>query len=141
MPKEILRSVFDDDLGLTAEGDLITEKGTFFKKGDLPAEFPFGVVSYANIETISTGTYTITDDDGSKLLRFTAGCSVTIPAGLPVGFVLSWTQDGVDPISFSVPGLVTLQSIDGLNTSGGLYAMGGIIVMAPNVYRLVGDLI
>lgn len=89
----------------------------------------------------NTTAYTITANDKNKTKRFlsTGNCAVSLPSGMPVGFVVDWIQTGAGILTFATAAgaAQTVNSPEGLR-SGGLYGRGTLEVVATNTWNLSG---
>ena len=85
--------------------------------------------------------YAVVAGDKNKTKRFltTGNCAVTVPSGMPVGFLVDWIMDGPGTLTFgSAAGAgQTVQSAAGLR-SGGRYGRGTLEVVAANTWNLSG---
>lgn len=85
-------------------------------------------------------TATIEPSWHGKIKRFAQGCTVTIPAGLPLHFSCGWRQEGEDPVEFVAGEGVTIQSMGDAVESAGQFAIGGLVFFEQDVASLYGAL-
>lgn len=72
---------------------------------------------------------------------FSVGCTVTIPDGLPVGFLCGFMQAGNDPVTFTAADGVVLRGVNGNEfTTAGLNASGGMMRLSDGSYYVYGRL-
>lgn len=96
-----------------------------------------------NIKEIASTTtsYTLLADDNGKVLRFlnSGACTVNVPAGLPVGYTVEWSQRGAGILTFqAASGSGQLvDSPEGLR-SGGQKGTGTIRQDTSNGWLLSG---
>lgn len=79
---------------------------------------------------------------GNRLIRVTSAAAVTItvPAGLTGTEEVTIIQDGAGQITFAPGGGVALESADGRRKTRVRYSSASLIPVAPDAYRLIGDI-
>lgn len=86
--------------------------------------------------------YTVLAGDKNKTKRFlcTGACAVSVPAGMPVGYLLDWIQWGAGQLTFaSASGAgQSIVSTSGLK-SNGVYSSGVLRCVAANTWLLAGE--
>lgn len=91
-----------------------------------------GAAGAKTVADVTGTTYTLDAADVGKILRFTnsAGCTITCPNSLSVGFFCEFFQAGAGAITFSAGSGATVNSHTGRLTSAGQYTGGAISVVA-----------
>ncbi len=90
--------------------------------------------------------YTLTPADNGNVLTFNrtsnpvATLTLTVPAGLPVGYNISIYQIGGDPVNIVGAAGVTINHRLNRFTTAGQDAAAGLLSTANNSYHLSGDL-
>lgn len=92
------------------------------------------------INVISTGTYTVVESDAGYLLRFTAACTITLPAGFPLGKYIDFQQAGTGEIDFVPDGGAAIQISGGSNNARAQYSRVGAQSIGTDLWSLFGDL-
>lgn len=91
----------------------------------------------------TTTAYTFTAADKNKTKRFlcSGACAVSIPGGMPKGYVVDWIQGGAGTLTFAgaTGGGQTVQSLDG-TMSAGLHGRGTLECVAANTWNNSGAL-
>ncbi|MBQ4822265.1 hypothetical protein [Aquimarina sp. MMG016] len=89
-----------------------------------------------------TGNYTLQASDDGNVLTFTSATDVTltIPAGLPIGFNVSVYQQGAGQVQVTGGGGVIVQNRLARFFTAGTGAGIGIIATGTDVYNVTGDL-
>lgn len=93
--------------------------------------------SGALVATIAASTYTILESDHGKALLFTAGATVTVPAGLPVNFTCGIVQAGASQVTVAASG-VTINEPDSHLKTEKQWVMLSLMATALNTYLLTG---
>lgn len=136
---------------ITAQRGDGTAGGTFAASGDLTVGgaatvtgtvTAAGYASSSGILNAQTGTtYTLLASDNGRVIKCTnaSAITVTVPAGLPVGFSCQVIQGGAGTVTFSASG-TTVNSFGSLLTTAGQYAAASIISDATNTFILSGNL-
>lgn len=101
-----------------------------------------GALVIDNQITIANTTYTVTNNDVGKVLRFTstANVTVTIPT-LATGFNCLWRQVGAGQLTFVAGSGATLRSYGATTKSAGQYAEGVIAVDTSNEIYISGNMV
>jgi len=68
------------------------------------------------------------------------GVTVTVPAGLPVGFTCLVIQAGAGTVSFGTSGGATLQGYGGADVIVGQHASATIVSTSTDVFNLSGNI-
>lgn len=95
------------------------------------------------VEPVASGTtaYAVVATDKNKTKRFlsTGACTVSLPAGMPIGFSVSWIQAGAGTLTFASAASAgqTINSAAGLR-SGGQHGRGSLTVVDSNTWNLSG---
>lgn len=94
-----------------------------------------GWSSKLRVKDVDTTTYTLVPDDDGTLIKFTnvAGCTVTVPADLPVEFSASVSQWAAGAVIFSAGAGVTIRTPASATppaTVSEQYAIAGIAIVA-----------
>jgi hypothetical protein len=94
------------------------------------------------IKTVSTTSYTLSEEDNGKLIYFSSSIAVTVTtsASLGVGFTCSIIQGGSGQITVAQGSGTTLVSYQGLLKTAGQYAMIAVISPATNTFIATGQL-
>ncbi len=89
-----------------------------------------------------TGNYTLAAGDNLNILTFNSATDVTltIPAGLVIGFNVSVYQIGNGKVTITGAGGVTVKNRLSRFKTAGLDAGIGIVCTATNVFHVTGDL-
>ena len=90
---------------------------------------------------VNTPTITATSDWQGKLVCFSQACTVTIPSDLPADFSCGWSQESTGAITFAAGAGETLQSFGSQLSSGGQYAIGGIVGRGASIHRVYGQMV
>jgi hypothetical protein len=94
------------------------------------------------LKTISTLSYTLANEDKGKVLLFTDGATITVPAlSIPVGSQIDIIAMGVTAPTLAAGSGVTLNSKGGLLILADQYAGATLIMTAPAQWTLIGDLV
>jgi len=93
------------------------------------------------INTISTSSYTLNNDDNGTVVVFTSSSAITltIPAGLTQRFTCSVVQYGTGQVTVTAGAGVTLRLRGSTNKTGGQYAIASLLSVVANEYILAGD--
>jgi Major tropism determinant N-terminal domain len=97
----------------------------------------------AQVKTISTTTYTLTQADNGFIILFTnaAGCTVTLPAsGIVVGFITHLHQEGAGQVIVTAAGGVSTRTAIGLKTRT-QYSSMSVMCILDDVFKVIGDLV
>ena len=91
--------------------------------------------------TSSTTNYTLVRQDSGKFLHMSSssGMTLTVPSGLPVGFTVSFCQNGTGSISVVTGSGVTINNRQGHTKTAGVYAVASLICTGSNGYIFTGD--
>ncbi len=89
-----------------------------------------------------TGNYTLVAADNGNILTFNSSTDITltIPAGLDIGFNVSIYQIGAGKVTISGAGGVTIRNRLNRFRTAGLDAGAGIVCTANNIFHVTGDL-
>lgn len=101
-----------------------------------------GRYAVQEIKTV-TADYTLRADDCGTLILVNSGSgkTVTVPSGLPVGFVCDFIQIGAGAITFAAGSNATLNNLTGFDPeSAGQYAGQRVNVYSTAVSSLTGQL-
>lgn len=90
--------------------------------------------------SVSASTATVQASWHGRMVRLAQGCTVTIPADLPLYFSCGWQQQGTGPIEFVEGDGATIQSLGDAVESAGQYAIGGLAVLEVGKATLYGAL-
>lgn len=95
----------------------------------------------AQINTISN-SYSLAATDNSEVIRSDAATAITltIPAGLPMGFNCMILQYGAGQITFSPASGVTIINRNSYNKTIGQYALATVLHIGSNVVIISGEL-
>lgn len=99
-------------------------------------------IYYAPIVAPKTANYTLTSQDDGNVITFNSATNVTltVPAGLPIGFNISIYQIGTGQVTITGAGGVAVRNRLSRFVTAGINAGAGIISTATNVYHVSGDL-
>jgi hypothetical protein len=93
------------------------------------------------LKTISTLSYTLANEDKGKVLLFTDGATITVPAlSIPVGSQIDFIAMGTGLPVFQAALGVTLNSKGGALNFAAQYSGATLIMTAPAEWTLIGDL-
>lgn len=138
--------------GDTMTGELIVKDDVTIEGGDLNLNCGylknFSVeVKQISITSITPGAkYVLQPGDCGKVLVINSGilCSVTVPAGLKVGFnvmIVSNSTQVINVLNDSVLGpSVQVKNVYGLPSIAGQYGICNFVIIAPDVALISGDL-
>jgi hypothetical protein len=89
-----------------------------------------------------TESYTLSANDNSKLLTFSANTTITltVPDGLPVGFHVGILQTGLGQIEFIASNGVVLNNVNNLFSTVDTFSLVSIMSYATDELVLSGDL-
>lgn len=59
------------------------------------------------VDSVSSGTYLLSDSDNGKIILFTGVCTVTVPDSLAPGFSVILVQDGAGAVTLAAGGSLT----------------------------------
>jgi hypothetical protein len=126
---ELIRSTS----GISASGGITTASYVYAESG-------FRVGSGA-INSQTGTTYTLLAADNGEIIVWntSAGATLTIPSGLPVGFNATLIQTGTATIGITGSG-TTLNSFEGKLRTAGQHAAVSIISYSSNVFNVAGGL-
>lgn len=129
-----------DISGTIPEGGLLydsTRKAIYIYNGTQWRKLYFGPLI-----SEQTGNYTLQDSDDGNVITFNsvADVTLTVPAGLDVGFNVSIYQLGTGKITITPSGGATVNNRLSRFVTAGQNAGAGIICTASNVYHVTGDL-
>ncbi|PCE62950.1 hypothetical protein [Sediminicola luteus] len=123
------------------EGDLYrtTDSNEYYIGLENGSLLPFA--SSVGVQTKTTN-YTLQSTDNRSVLTFNSATPVTltIPAGLPIGFNISVYQLGIGQVQIVGSGGVTIRHRLSRTKTAGQDAGVGIVATASNSYHLTGDL-
>jgi hypothetical protein len=123
------------------EGDLYrtTDSNEYYIGLENGSLLPFA--SSVGVQNKTTD-YTLQSTDNRSVLTFNSATPVTltIPAGLPVGFNISVYQLGIGQVQILGSGGVTVRHRLSRTKTAGQDAGVGIVATATNSYHLTGDL-
>jgi len=99
------------------------------------------VIGSDGINSQTGTTYTLLASDNGKVITLTnaGSITVTVPAGLAVGFSAQIIQGGAGTVTFSASG-TTVNSFGSLVTTAGQYAAVSIVAPAADTFILAGNL-
>lgn len=119
--------------GISASGGITTASYVYAESG-------FRVGSGA-INSQTGTTYTLLAADNGEIIVWntSAGATLTIPSGLPVGFNATLIQTGTAAIGITGSG-TTLNSFEGKLRTAGQHAAVSIISYSSNVFNVAGGL-
>jgi len=119
--------------GISASGGITTASYVYAESG-------FRVGSGA-INSQTGTTYTLLAADNGEIIVWntSAGATLTIPSGLPVGFNATLIQTGTATIGITGSG-TTLNSFEGKLRTAGQHAAVSIISYSSNVFNVAGGL-
>jgi hypothetical protein len=148
--------------GLTANNLWVTNGATFAARSAFNAGitastlYVSGGVTFAGTVSSDTGyrisssavnaqtgtTYSLTASDNGKIVTMNNGATstVTIIAGLPVGFNATVIQLGAGAVGFSAASGVTLNSFASSVYMAGQHGAATVIAYATNIFNLSGTL-
>lgn len=89
-----------------------------------------------------TTGYTVSSDDNGAVLTFNSSSDVTLtlPAGLPVGFNISVYQLGAGKVTLAGSGGATVKNRLSRFKTAGVNAAAGVVCTATNTFHATGDL-
>ena len=102
------------------------------------------IANRPTVEDVSATSYTLDDDDETKLLRFTAATAVTVTVppnsseALPVGFICHVHQAGAGVVTVAAGSGVTVNSSVSLSTNN-QYSALSLFKVGTDSWVLVGD--
>lgn len=90
-----------------------------------------------NVNSQTGNTYTLVASDNGKLVTFnsTGQVTVTVPAGLGIGFACEVAQLGAGTVLFVEDG-TTVNALGGVTSLTGQYSLGWLRAYAPNAFIL-----
>lgn len=90
---------------------------------------------------VITGTgYTVIASDGGWLLRFTAACTITLPAGFAFGVYVDFQQTTSGQLEFVAGAGATIQTSGASNKARAQYSRVGAQCVGTDIWSLFGDL-
>ena len=93
------------------------------------------------LKTIDSATYTTANEDKGKVLLFTNGAIITLPAlSIPVGSQIDIIATGATAPTLVAASGVTIKSKGSLLSLSAQYAAATLIMTAPSEWTLIGDL-
>lgn len=92
------------------------------------------------INVIGAGTYDVIESDAGYLLRFTAACTITLPAGFSFGKYIDFQQAGTGQIQFVAGAGATLQKSGLTAKARDQYSRVGAQCVGTDIWSLFGDL-
>lgn len=93
------------------------------------------------LKTIDSISYTLANEDKGKVLLFTDGATITVPAlSIPVGSQIDIIAMGLTTPSLAPDTGVTLNSKAGAIILAAQYSGATLIMTAPSEWTLIGDL-
>lgn len=88
---------------------------------------------------ITSSRNLVAADNGGTIYNNTANpYTITVPAGLPVGFGVTIVQNSTGVVTVATAGGATVGSISGFTKTAGQYAVISLIQTTANGYVLVG---
>ena len=102
-----------------------------------------GYKTIASVVNSQSGTsYTLTSADNGKVvvLNNASAITLTVPAGLGVGFSCVLVQQGAGQVTVAAAGGVTLQSFESKTKIAGQYAGATLFAHTANIFNLTGSL-
>jgi hypothetical protein len=135
-------SIFNDDLTVldTISGSnlIISNNSTFL--GNI---FVSGTSIYGQVAelTSSTTNYTLVPQDSGKFLHISSSSAInlTVPAGLPTGFTVTFCQNGPGTVTVITGSGVVIRNRQSHNKTAGLYSIVSLVSTGSNGYILAGD--
>jgi hypothetical protein len=87
------------------------------------------------------GNYTLkAEDTGKELVLVSGPATITVPAGLPVGFKCGWLQLGGAVFTFAAAAGVSILNMNSHTKAGGTGARGEILCpRVQNIHYLTGN--
>lgn len=100
-----------------------------------------GAAGVSSFSTIAGATYTLSDNDRSRILRFTSSSNVaiTVPPGLSANFDCMVVQAGTGQLIFSAGSGVVINSALSATRTAYRYAVATLIPLGGNAYILSGE--
>ena len=89
------------------------------------------------IKTVSDSSYTLLQSDDNKILDFTVGCTVTVPAGLEIPYSVGIAQGGVDQVSLIADNVILVEPDDQFSTEK-RYVQLVLTAFSQDSFRLNG---
>lgn len=95
----------------------------------------------ARISPIEPGDYALTAADSGRIITTTGSSpsTITVPAGLPLGWGCAVIQGGAGQVTVTAAGGVTLASRQSFTKTAGQYALISLISIGNNKHVLLGD--
>jgi hypothetical protein len=95
----------------------------------------------ARIKPVEPGDYTLAAADSGRIIRTTGSSpsTITVPAGLPLGWGCAVIQGGAGQVTFAAAGGVTVSSRQSFTKTAGQYALVSLLHLGSNTHVLLGD--
>ena len=125
--------------GITSSTLYVSSGATF--AGTVSSDTGYRISSSA-VNTQTGTTYSLTASDNGKIITMSNGATstVTLIAGLPVGFNSTIIQLGTGQVGFTAASGVTLNSYASAFKISGQHGAAGVISYSSNVYNISGTL-
>jgi hypothetical protein len=95
----------------------------------------------ARISPIEPGDHTLSAADSGRIVVSTGSSpsTITVPAGLPLGWQCAIVQGGAGQVTFAAAGGVTLASRQSFTKTAGQYALVSLMHLGGGTHVLLGD--
>jgi len=132
-----VNGIINAPVGISA-GPIISSGATF--SGAVVSDGGYRITSSA-INAQSGTTYTLLTSDNGKIITMNNGSAITltVPAGLPIGFNTTVIQLGAGQVGITASS-TTLNSFEGKLNLAGQHAAASIISYTTNVFNVAGGL-
>jgi hypothetical protein len=98
----------------------------------------YSLAGASPVSVVNDSTYTIEQSDHNKILDFSGACSVTVPAGIALPFVVGLSQGGAAQITIAAADGVVLNEPDSQLTSEKQYVLLILTAFSEDNFRLIG---
>lgn len=135
-------ATFNDDLVVldTISGSNLRISNNSIFLGNI---FVSGTSIYGQVAELisSTTNYTLVPQDSGKFLHISSSTNInlTVPAGLPTGFTITFCQNGLGTITVVTGSGVVIRNRQSHNKTAGLYSIVSLVSTGSNGYILAGD--
>ena len=125
--------------GITSSTLYVSSGATF--AGTVSSDTGYRISSSA-VNSQTGTTYSLTASDNGKIVTMSNGATstVTVIAGLPVGFNTTVIQLGAGQVGFTAASGVTLNSYSSATKIAGQHGAASVISYTTNIYNLSGTL-